>query len=69
LFLSIIGALIIQTLATTIIVSGLPAKFNLLIKAIVILTVLLLQSEKFRHQLSGLFKLRVFKGTTAGDKK
>lgn len=56
LVLSVVGALIIQTLATTIIVSGLPAKFNLLIKAIVILTVLLLQSDKFRRQLSALFK-------------
>ncbi|MGR6502317.1 ABC transporter permease [Shewanella sp. Koi 1] len=55
LILSVVGALIIQTLATTIIVSGLPAKFNLLIKAIVILTVLLLQSAKFRRQLSALF--------------
>ncbi|MFP8845554.1 ABC transporter permease [Shewanella baltica] len=69
LVLSIIGALIIQTLATTIIVSGLPAKFNLLIKAIVILSVLLLQSEKFRRQLSGLFKLRTFNSAKAGDKK
>lgn len=55
LVLAITGALIIQTLATTIIVSGLPAKFNLLIKALVILMVLLLQSEKFRKQLKALF--------------
>lgn len=54
LLLSVIGALIIQTLATTIIVSGLPAKFNLLIKALVILMVLLLQSEKFRQQCKAL---------------
>ncbi|QYJ77389.1 ABC transporter permease [Shewanella acanthi] len=65
LLLSVVGALIIQTLATTIIVSGLPAKFNLLIKAIVILTVLLLQSDKFRAQLSTLFKSK----TAVGDKK
>ncbi|TKB43821.1 ABC transporter permease [Thalassotalea mangrovi] len=57
LALSIIGALIIQTLATTIIVSGLPAKFNLLIKAIVILVVLLLQSEKFRNQCKQLLRI------------
>ncbi|MCG9696620.1 ABC transporter permease [Shewanella sp. Isolate11] len=55
LILSIVGALIIQTLATTIIVSGLPAKFNLLIKALVILLVLLLQSKAFRNQLKSLF--------------
>ncbi|WP_206484438.1 ABC transporter permease [Thalassotalea sp. G2M2-11] len=58
LLLSVLGALIIQTLATTIIVSGLPAKFNLLIKALVILMVLLLQSEKFRKQLNGLFSTK-----------
>lgn len=66
LVLSIIGALIIQTLATTIIVSGLPAKFNLLIKAIVILSVLLLQSEKCRRQLSGLVGLNKLAKKTAG---
>jgi ribose/xylose/arabinose/galactoside ABC-type transport system permease subunit len=59
LLLSVFGVLIIQSLSTTIIVSGLPAKFNLLIKALVVLLVLLLQSDKFRCQLSSwLPKLR-----------
>lgn len=57
LLLAVIGALIIQTLATTIIVSGLPAKFNLLIKALVILAVLLLQSKNFRNQCKQLFSM------------
>ncbi|MBV1908422.1 MAG: ABC transporter permease [Kangiellaceae bacterium] len=57
LLLSVIGALVIQTLATTIIISGLPAKFNLLIKALVILIVLLLQSEKFRNQCKQLVSI------------
>ncbi len=52
--LSVLGAVIIQCLSTTIIVSGLPAKFNLLIKALVILVVLLLQSPLFRAQLRAL---------------
>ncbi|QYK03044.1 ABC transporter permease [Shewanella psychrotolerans] len=66
LILSIVGALIIQTLATTIIVSGLPAKFNLLIKAVVILLVLLLQSELFRNQLKALFSF--FKNVSSSEK-
>ena len=54
LFLSIVGALIIQTLAITIILSGVPPKFNLLIKAAVILLVLLLQSETLHRQFARL---------------
>lgn len=55
LFLSIIGALIIQALTITIILSGVPPKFNLLIKAAAIIVILLLQSPEFRRQL-GRFK-------------
>ncbi len=51
-FLSIVGALIIQTLTITIILSGVPPKFNLLIKAGVILLVLLLQSDALHRQVS-----------------
>ncbi len=51
-FLSIVGALIIQTLTITIILSGVPPKFNLLIKAGVILLVLLLQSDALHRQFS-----------------
>src|SRR5690606_39661502 len=47
LVLSIIGALIIQTLTVTIIMSGIPPKFNLLIKASAIILVLLMQSPRF----------------------
>lgn len=52
LLMTLVGVLIIQLLSMTIIVSGLPAKFNLLIKALVIVLVLLLQSAVFRQQLS-----------------
>ena len=52
--LAIIGALIIQTLTVTIILSGIPPKFNLLIKASAIILVLLLQSPRFQQQLSQL---------------
>jgi simple sugar transport system permease protein len=52
--LSVVGVLIIQALTTGIIMSGLPARYNLLIKASVILLVLLLQTPRFRRQLSAL---------------
>lgn len=57
--LSVVGVLIIQALSTGIIMSGLPAKYNLLIKALVIILVLLLQIPRFRRQLAAPFlKLR-----------
>ena len=52
--LSLIGVLTIQSLTTGIIMSGLPARYNLLIKAVVILIVLLLQTERFRGQIGAL---------------
>lgn len=55
LLLSVIGVLIIQALSTTIIMSGIAPKYNLLIKSLVIVTVLLLQSKDFKQQLSSLF--------------
>jgi len=58
LFLSIIGALIIQTLTVTIIMSGIPPKFNLLIKASAIILILLMQSPRFQQQLSALMVWR-----------
>lgn len=60
-----IGVLIIQALSTTIVISGLPSKFNLLIKALVILLVLMLQSELFRHQLKSLFSFGKQRGGKA----
>lgn len=53
LVLSIVGVLIIQALGTTIIMSGVPPAYNLLIKSLVIVAVLLLQSPRLRRQLSG----------------
>jgi simple sugar transport system permease protein len=51
LVLAVLGALIIQTMNTGILLSGYPPEFNLLVKAMVVLAVLLLQSPK----LSGFF--------------
>jgi galactofuranose transport system permease protein len=59
ILLAIIGALIIQTLSITIILSGIPPKFNLLIKASAIILVLLMQSPRFQQQLSQLNFLRL----------
>lgn len=47
--MSVVGALIIQSIQTGIFVSGLPTTFNLIVQAIVILTILLIQSEDFRR--------------------
>jgi len=57
--LSIVGALIIQTLTITIILSGVPPKFNLLIKAAAIIIILLLQSPEFHRQVARLRKRQV----------
>lgn len=50
---SLIGALLIQTLATTILTRGIPVEFTLVVKALVIVAVCLLQSETFRQSLLG----------------
>ena len=47
--MSVVGALIIQSIQTGIFVSGLPTTFNLIVQAVVILTILLIQSEDFRR--------------------
>jgi len=58
LFGSIIGALIIQTLTTTIYAFGVPADVAPVVKAFVVWIVCLLQSQKFRSRISGVFKRR-----------
>ena len=45
---SLVGALIIQTLTTTILTRGVPVQYTLVVKAVVVLAVCLLQSEPFR---------------------
>ena len=48
---SLAGALIIQTLTTTILTRGVPVQHTLVVKAVVVLAVCLLQSEQFRARL------------------
>ncbi|WP_078552344.1 ABC transporter permease [Bacillus alkalicellulosilyticus] len=52
---TVIGALIIQSLTTTIYSIGVPAETILVVKAVVVLLVCLLQSPEFRKKVSGLF--------------
>ena len=49
--LTVIGAIVIQALTTSILISGLPPEYNLIIKALVVLFVLVLQSDNARHNL------------------
>jgi len=51
---SVVGALIIQTLTSTIYSIGVPPEVNLVVKAAVVFAVMLLQSPEFRALLRGL---------------
>lgn len=48
---SLVGALIIQTLTTTILTRGVPVEHTLVVKALVVLAVCLLQSARFREMV------------------
>ncbi|MGY4508033.1 ABC transporter permease [Bradyrhizobium sp. USDA 3650] len=58
LVLAVLGALIIQTMNTGILLSGYPPEFNLLVKAVVVLAVLLLQSPKLSGFAGIVMRLR-----------
>ncbi|MGZ4386426.1 MAG: ABC transporter permease [Gaiellaceae bacterium] len=62
-----IGALLIQTLVTTIYATGVPPETSLLFKAIVVTVVVLLQSPIFRAKLIGVRKRRGPQLAAAGD--
>lgn len=53
---ALIGAVLIQTLTTTILARGVPEPLTLVIKGMVVVLVCLLQSEKFRSRCKRLFK-------------
>ncbi|WP_414692381.1 galactofuranose ABC transporter, ATP-binding protein YtfT [Pantoea sp. UBA4549] len=53
LVLSLIGALIIQSMNTGILLSGFPPELNQVVKAVVVMCVLLLQSPRFIAMLKG----------------
>ncbi len=51
---TLLGVLIIQSLTTSILMTGLPPEYNLVVKAVVILAVLLIQAPKLRIQVANL---------------
>jgi len=51
---SVLGALIIQTLTSTIYSIGVPPEINMVVKAAVVFVVMLLQSAEFRAALRAL---------------
>ena len=55
---TIVGVLIIQTLTTTILTKGIPTEYTLLVKAIVVVIVLIIQSEKM-HELINRHRTQV----------
>lgn len=59
---TLIGALIIQTLTTTIYIIGVPPEITLVVKAFVVLIVCLIQSETFRQTLLRRWKTRNYPG-------
>ena len=48
---SLVGAILLQTITTTILMRGVPVNWTLVVKAAVIIAVCLLQSEKFRQTI------------------
>jgi simple sugar transport system permease protein len=57
--LSIVGVLIIQSMNTGILTSGIQPEFNLVVKAVVVLVVLLIESESFREAIVRRFRRTV----------
>lgn len=53
---TLVGALIIQSLTTTIYSIGVPPQVNLLVKAVLVIGVLLLQAPRFRSQMLSLLR-------------
>ncbi|HAY7531533.1 TPA: ABC transporter permease, partial [Shigella flexneri] len=54
LLLSVVGALIIQGMNTGILLSGFPPEMNLVVKAVVVLCVLIVQSQRFISLIKGV---------------
>jgi simple sugar transport system permease protein len=53
-----VGALIIQTLTTTIYAFNVPPEIAQVVKALVVYAVSLLQSDSFRSKVAGIFGRR-----------
>jgi galactofuranose transport system permease protein len=55
---TVVGALILQTLKTTIFTIGIPAQANMVFEAVVVIIICLLQSTDFRRRVGRLLRLR-----------
>lgn len=55
---SVVGALIIQSLTTTIYSFGVAPEITLVVKALVVITICLFQSQEFRDMFKNLFKAK-----------
>jgi simple sugar transport system permease protein len=55
---SVLGALVIQALTTTILTLGIKAQWTLVVKALVVVVVCLLQSEGLRDKIAGALRRR-----------
>jgi ribose/xylose/arabinose/galactoside ABC-type transport system permease subunit len=53
---TVVGALILQTLKTTIFTIGIPAQANMVFEAVVVIIICLLQSTDFRGRVAGLLR-------------
>ena len=61
---SLLGALIIQSVNSVILLSGMPPEFNLVIKALIIIVILVIQSPTVKHSL---YLLRAKASSTVSD--
>jgi simple sugar transport system permease protein len=66
---SLVGAILIQTLTTTILTRGVAVELTLVVKAVVVILVCLLQSEKFRGSVAALYERRSREKTAVTDRR
>jgi simple sugar transport system permease protein len=53
---TLIGAIVMQTLTTTILTNGVPVQVTRVIKALVVVLIILVQSETFRMTVRRMFR-------------
>jgi simple sugar transport system permease protein len=66
---SLVGAILLQTITTTILTRGVPVNWTLVVKAAVIIAVCLLQSEKFRSSVAAPYERRSKKNKAITDRR
>ena len=63
---TVVGALILQTLKTTIFTIGIPAQANMVFEAVVVIIICLLQSTDFRRRVARLLRPGAARGRPVG---